>query len=103
MDEGHAEGRVMRTQLRWVPIILAATVGGLASAALYPLFCRTIGAPVTGILGGIGAVAIGLSSAVLCGFGAIAPCNGWCGCFRDPQFIGVWAMMLVVFLLTANL
>jgi hypothetical protein len=89
----------MRTQLRWFPIVLTAIVGGFASAALYPLFCKAIGAPVTGILGGIGAVAIGLSGAVSCGFGAMAPWKAWFGWFRDPQFIGIWAMVLLMFFL----
>ena len=89
----------MRMLLRWFPIVVAAIVGGFGSASLYPLFCRAVGAPMTGILGHIGAVSIGLAGAVLCGSDAMAPWKAWSGWFRDPQVIGVSAMMLVLLLM----
>ena len=88
----------MRMLLRWLPIVLAAIVGGFGSATLYPLAWRAVGAPMNG-LAGIGAVLIGFAGAVFCGFGAMAPWKAWSGWFRDPQFIGIWAMMLLLLLI----
>ena len=81
-------------RILWLPI-----VGGFGAAYLHPLFCRAVGAPMTGILGHIGAVSIGLAGAVLCGSGAMAPWKAWSGWFRDPQVIGVSAIMLVLVLM----
>ena len=68
----------MRMLLRWLPIVLAAIVGGFGSATLYPLAWRALGAPMNG-LAGIGTVLIGFAGAVFCGFGAMAPWKAWSG------------------------
>ena len=81
----------MRMLLRWLPIVLAAIVGGFGSATLYPLAWRALGAPMNG-LAGIGTVLIGFAGAVFCGFGAMVPWKAWSGSgARTPNTVATIA------------
>ncbi len=54
-------------RIQWFPIVVAAIVGGFGSASLYPLGCRAVWGPLTGILGLIGVVSIDVAGALICG------------------------------------
>ena len=86
-------------RIQWFPVFVGVIIGGFGSASMYPLCCRAVGVPMTGILGLVGAVSIGIAGASICGFGAAVPCTVWCRWFRDPQCVGVSAIMLVLLLL----
>ena len=53
---------------------------------------------MTGILGYLGAFAIGVAGAVTCGFGGAVPLKVWPRWFRDPECVGVSAIVLFLLL-----